>query len=226
MAKVLIVEDDHSTADLLKDVLSSEHHTAETSDNGKDALYMLENYFFDLAIVDWELPDISGPDIVKHCRDKGLKLKFLMLTGRRQTSDKVKGLDSGSDDYLTKPFEIVELTARIRALLRRPDSTQSNDIVCGAVALDPVSHQVRVNDKEVKLLPTEYALLEFFLRHQNQVFSIQAILDRVWRSESDSSESAVRTCIVRLRKKLNSDENSNPRIVSVHGFGYKLVSDK
>ncbi|MBX9691441.1 MAG: response regulator transcription factor, partial [Cyanobacteria bacterium] len=131
-----------------------------------------------------------------------------------------------SDDYLTKPFEIVELIARIRALLRRPDNTQSNAIICGAVTLDPVSHQVRVNDSEVKLLPTEYALLEFFLRHPNQVFSIQAILDRVWRTESDSSESAVRTCIVRLRKKLNSDENTNPRIVSVHGFGYKLVSDK
>ncbi len=226
MAKVLIVEDDLSTIDLLKDLLLSEHYTVEATDNGKEALYLLENYHFDLAIVDWELPELAGVDVIQYCRDRGSQVKFLILTGRRSTADKVRGLDCGSDDYLTKPFDTAELSARIRALLRRQDQTHSNIITCGVITLDMVSHQVRVEDQEIKLQPTEYALLEFFLRHPNQAFSNEAILERVWKAESDATDNAVRTCVARLRKKLGTSDDTNPRIVSLHGFGYRLECDR
>lgn len=224
MAKVLIVEDDHSTVNVLKDILEAEQHTVESASNGADAMFLLDNYQFDLAIVDWELPDAAGVDIIKRSRERGVSLKFLILTGRGDSSDKIKGLDSGSDDYMTKPFDKGELMARVRALLRRPNDVQGNELKAGNLTLNTVSHQVQVGDQEVDLLPKEYSLLEFFLRHPNQVFSIEAILERVWKSESDSSESAVRTCVTRLRKKIESEDG--PQIVSVHGFGYKMTLSK
>ncbi|MBX9693366.1 MAG: response regulator transcription factor [Cyanobacteria bacterium] len=226
MIRVLIVEDDLASSKLLSDFLTSEHYSVVATDNGSGAISLLENEQFDMAIIDWELPDISGVEIIKASRERGLQTKFLMLTGRQHALDKVEGLDSGADDYLTKPFEIAELSARVRALMRRPEDMKPTVIKYGVVTLDTVSHKVHIRGEEVKMLPTEYALLEFFLRYPNQVFSIAAILDRVWHSESDASESAVRTYITRLRNKLATNEEESPRIISVHGYGYKLVGTK
>ena len=223
MAKILIVEDDPSTVDVLQDFLESEQYTIDVARNGSDAIYLLKNYQFDLAIVDWGLPDLSGCDVIQNCRKFGSSIKILMITGKREAADTAEGLDAGADDYVTKPFHLAELAARIRALLRRPGEAPRKTLNAGPITIDTVAHRVTVEGEEIKLLPKEYALLEFLIKHEDQVFSVEALLDRVWQSESLTGESAVRTCVTRLRKKISTGKKSSPKIISIHGEGYKLV---
>jgi DNA-binding response OmpR family regulator len=144
-----------------------------------------------------------------------------MLTGRGSISDKEAGLDSGADDYLTKPFNMKELSARIRAMLRRSTSQPSNVLTTGDLVVDPGKYKVLRKGVEIQLLPREFALLEFFMRHPDEVFSAEALLQRVWHSESEATSDALRTCIKRLRQKIdNSDEDSV--IQTIPRVGYRL----
>src|SRR5262249_24106495 len=135
------------------------------------------------------------------------------------------GLDSGADDYLTKPFHFKELAARLRALLRRPAGVNRNELKAGDITLNPGSHQVFRGDDEISLQPKEFALLEFLMRHPNQPFSAEAIIDRVWMSESDALPDTVRIQIMRLRKKIDTDEKHS-MIRTIHRVGYMLVPPK
>lgn len=218
MPKILIIEDDQANANLIRDWLTHELYTVEAVYTGEDGLYMCKNFPFDLVIIDWGLPSISGIDIIQQLRLCGRELPILMLTARKETSDKERGLDVGADDYLTKPFEMRELSARVRALLRRTPIFKEDILRCGAIELDRLSRRVSVNGQVVTLMPTEYSLLEFFMRHPDQVYSIDELLTNVWRSDSEAGEMAVRTYITRLRKKLGE----HGRIRTVHGMGYKL----
>ena len=222
MAKILIVEDDRTMADLLKQTLEMEKHSVELTDNGETGLELLKNYQFDAAIVDWEMPILDGVEMVRRFRDAGGFTPILFLTARSSVPEKEMGLDAGADDYLTKPFALRELSARVRSLLRRTAPTKTSQLRCGPIVLDTVTGEVTREGELVTLLPQEFALLEFFLRHPNQLFPGNALLNHVWSTGSETTEVGVRTCITRLRKKL-SVEGQESVIHTVHGQGYKLV---
>jgi DNA-binding response OmpR family regulator len=221
MAKILLIEDDPSLTKMMNDWLALEHHSLESVGDGKEGFDRLQIYNYDLVIIDWQLPGMEGPDVVKSFRAAGGTLPILMLTGKSAVSDKEIGFDSGADDYLTKPFHMKELSARIRALLRRPSAMVSNILTIGRLSMDPVKHVLQRDGVEIKLLPKEFALLEFFMRHPNQVFNADALLNRVWSSESDATIDALTSCIKRLRKKVDL-EGEGSCVKTVHGVGYKM----
>jgi len=224
LAKILLVEDDPELAKLVKNWLSLEHHNVESVDDGEEALTRLKISTYDLVVLDWNLPKLSGVEVLRQFRAIGANTPVLMLTGKSAISEKEEGFDAGADDYLTKPFHGKELTARVRALMRRPPNLTGDVLRVGALVLERDNFNVTNNGKSVKLLPKEFALLEFLMRYPNKVFSAEALLERVWISESDATVDAVTTTIKRLRKKLEADEGSSP-ICTVHGVGYKLVSE-
>jgi DNA-binding response OmpR family regulator len=221
MAKILVVEDDKEIQDSIKKVLELEHHQVEAVDDGGEGLFRLTSYFYDLALLDWQLPSKDGVDILREFRDGGGKTPIIMLTGKSSIDDKEHGLDAGADDYLTKPFSGKELAARIRALLRRPALTSSNVLKGMGIELDVSSNEIRKNGELVELLPREVKLLEFLMRNPNRVFEQDAILNRVWPSDSDATSEALRSTVKRLRKKIDPDGEI---IRTVHGVGYVFRS--
>lgn len=221
MSKILLVEDEADLSGPISDKLTREKHVVQVVANGDEALECLRLYQYDLIILDWMLPGASGLDICRKFRSKKGTTPILMLTARSSLEDKEAGLDCGADDYLTKPFYLRELLARVRAILRRPAQTPGTVITIGCLTLDPLAKTVTKNDKPLHLLPKEYALLEFFMRHNNQVFSAEALVDRVWPSDSLMLPDTVRTYIKNLRKKI--DRPNVPSMIStIHGMGYKL----
>lgn len=210
---------------MVRDWLTFEHHLVETADNGRDGLDKLAFYQYDLVILDWELPEMTGIEICREFRSRGGTTPVLMLTGKGTINDKESGYEAGADDYLTKPFHMKELSLRLRALLRRGGATlQADQLKFRDLMLEPASHRVTREGKDLGLLPKEFALLEFFMRHPNQVFSAEALLSRVWASETDTTVDAVSTCIKRLRKKVDVDGQTSV-IKTVHGVGYKLEAE-
>jgi two-component system OmpR family response regulator len=223
MAKILLVEDDVDLTVMVETWLSSESHTVEVVHNGQEGLERLRVSDYDVVVLDWELPGMAGVDVLKHFRNEQGRTPVLMLTGKRSVDDKEIGLDLGADDYLTKPFHVKELSARIRALLRRTGPSKSNILKVGDLVLDPSRHKLTKGGVEVQLLPREFALLEFLMRHPEDVFSGEALLQRVWHSESDATIEAIRTCIKRLRQKLDQDDDSSI-IETIARIGYRLKS--
>ena len=221
MAKILIVEDDRDYAEMVSTWLQHEHHLVESVHSGLDAQATLAINQYDLIVLDWDLPGASGAQVCKEFRDHGGKTPIILLTGRRSVEDKEQGLDIGADDYVTKPVHVKELSARIRALLRRASDKQSNVLRVGDIELDPKTFSVTRAGSELKLSKQEFALLEFFMRHPNHVFSPDALLERVWLSESDASPTAIRACMTRLRQKIDRPGEDSV-IRTVHGVGYKL----
>ncbi|NJL71005.1 MAG: response regulator transcription factor [Candidatus Competibacteraceae bacterium] len=221
MPKILLIDDDHQLVESLTILLESEMFAVESVLNGADAKDRLRHYEHDVIILDWSLPDYSGVELCKQFRALGKTTPVLMLTGRSEVEDKEMGLDAGADDYLTKPFSTRELLARVRALLRRYAMSSSNILELENLVLNPSTREVSRNGRNIELLPREFAVLEFLMRHPNQVFTGQALLNHVWASESDASVDAVRTCVMRLRKKLDL-EGETPLIHTVYGVGYKI----
>ncbi len=223
MQKILIVEDDPEIAKAVSERLKQEHYEVQHCDNGQIGLERLKSEVYDLAILDWELPGLSGIEICKRYRIAGGAIPILMLTGRESIADRTTGLDTGADDYLVKPFSLQELAARVRALLRRPTAVASNLIELGPLKLDTVKHRISKNGVEIQLMPRDFSLLEFFMRNPEQVFSSEALLLRVWNNDSDVGPDALRTSIKRLRKKLDAGaDESRSMIENVPRVGYRL----
>ncbi len=222
MAKILIVEDEPDLSEPVRAYLTHEHHLVEVVADGLEAMERLRFYKYDVIILDWMLPGMQGVEVCKGFRDSGGTTPILMLTSRRQTNDKIIGLDAGADDYLTKPFDVHEVSARVRALLRRPQTVHSNVLRVRNIILETSTFRVTREGTDIQLLPKEFALLEFFMRHPNQVFSAEALLDRVWSSESEASPETIRTYIKRLRQKIDRKDEQSSIISTVHGVGYKL----
>lgn len=222
MAKVLVVDDDKSLTTMLKDLLTFDHHSVEVAHDGDDASDKLTVSKYDLLVLDWDLPKSSGVDICRRLRGKGDLTPILMLTGKDHINDKTTGFEAGVDDYLTKPFHPKEFTARIGALLRRAAGQPSTNLVIRNISVDTLKFRVTKDGTDVELLPKEFAVLEFMMRHPDQVFSCEALLQRVWSSDSHTGPEAVRSCITRIRKKLEADGDP-PLIKTVHGVGYKIV---
>lgn len=224
MAKILVVEDDLAICTIIVDWLSHQHHTVEITHNGLEADQYLKTYQYDVIVLDWGLPDLSGVEICKRYKTAGGRAPILMLTGKHDIEDKEEGFNAGADDYLTKPFDIKELSARIRALLRRPTNVYDNILSIRNIALDPNNHLATKNGAPVKLTPKEFAVLEFFMRNPNKVFKADALLDHIWNSEAGCGPETVRTCIKRLRRQI--DEPGVASIIeNVHGVGYKLAAE-
>lgn len=221
MAKILVVEDDTQISQFVCDSLVFEHHTVEAAYDGDDGDEMLAVNEYDLVILDRTLPGKDGIDICKAYRARGGGAPVLMLTGMSKIAERAEGLDSGADDYLTKPFHIQELQARVRALLRRRTGKLLEDVLTlGHVTLDTKSFKVTSNGSSVRLVPKEFALLELLMRHTGQVFSSEAIIARVWTAEEEASPETIRTYIKNIRKKLESPSHQSI-IHTVHGVGYK-----
>ncbi|MBS2000140.1 MAG: response regulator transcription factor [Candidatus Obscuribacterales bacterium] len=223
MAKILVVEDDPAICSIIVDWLTHQHHTVEVSHNGLEADQYLKMYQYDVIVLDWGLPELSGVEICKRYKTAGGRAPVLMLTGKHDIEDKEEGFNAGADDYLTKPFDIKELSARVRALLRRPTNVYDNILSIRNVSLDPNNHIVTRNGAPIKLTPKEFAVLEFFMRNPNKVFKADALLDHIWNSEAGSGPETVRTCIKRLRRQIDEPGVSSI-IENVHGVGYKLAS--
>ncbi|MDQ5936924.1 MAG: Response regulator transcription factor [Cyanobacteriota bacterium erpe_2018_sw_21hr_WHONDRS-SW48-000092_B_bin.40] len=221
MAKILVVEDDRLVAELLRDRLKLDQHKVELAHNGQDALDLALSFHFELLILDLGLPGLDGIEVLKGYRSKGQTSPVLILTGKNQAAEIELGLDAGADDYMTKPYDIRELCARVRALLRRAANSTSNVLTCGEITMDTARAEVRVGDNLVKMLQTEYQLLEFFLRHKGRVFSAEELLSSCWDSETEATEGAVRTYITRIRKKIDV-EGKKSMLQSIYGLGYKL----
>jgi DNA-binding response OmpR family regulator len=221
MAKVLVVEDNRELASMINDWLVFEHYEVEFAYTGSDGMEMLQHYLYDAIILDWELPNKSGIEICRDFRSSGKMTPILMLTGKSEIDDKEMGLDAGADDYLTKPFHMKELGARLRAIIRRAANAPSNVLKAGDIELNPTTFEVTKGGAPIDLLKREFALLEFFMRNPNRVFSAEALLDRVWTSESDATAEALRTTLGRLRKKIDTPK-ADSLIKTVHGVGYKL----
>lgn len=223
MSKILLVEDELDLSNQIRDWLIRDHHIVEAIENGEMAYHQLRVSKYDVIILDWQLPGMSGLEICKKYRSMGGKSPVLMLTARSTVDDRETGLDAGADDYLCKPFHLKELSARVRALIRRSSSGSqaANVLHLGDITLDPSARRVSKGGHDVKLEPKEFALLEFLMRNRNVVFSADALLDRVWESDTSVSPDSIRTYIKALRKKLDQSGEASI-ITTVHGLGYRL----
>lgn len=223
-ARILVVEDEEPLSVLLKYNLETEGHNVETVTRGDDAEIRLKENLPDLLVLDWMIPGVSGIELCRRIRQNPdtSRLPIIMLTARGEEGDRVRGLSTGADDYMVKPFSTPELVARVRALLRRSKpEVLANTLTAGDLILDRETHRVFRGDQEVKLGPTEFRLLEFFLQHPGRVFSRAQLLDRVWGESIYIDERTVDVHIGRLRKAVNVD-GSTDVIRTIRGAGYSL----
>ena len=224
---VLVVEDEDALSTLLHYNLEKEGYRVSLAADGEEALTQIDEQLPDLIVLDWMLPKVSGIEVCRRLRGRAetRNVPIIMLTARGEETDRIRGLDTGADDYIVKPFSMVELTARIRAVLRRirpglaEDRTRQGDLT-----IDRVSHRVKREGREIHLGPTEFRLLDYFMQHPGRVFSREQLLDAVWGSDVYVEARTVDVHVGRLRKALNLDTETDP-IRTVRSAGYALDVD-
>jgi len=221
MSKILIVEDEAFLANEIKEWLHHEQYIVEVLADGVSADSVLSACRFDVIILDWMLPGLTGIEICRRFRNAGGRTPILMLTARDSLESKEMGLDSGADDYLTKPFHLKELSARIRSLLRREMVAPALQLKVNDIVLEPTSRTVTKAGKEIHLEPREFNLVEFLFRHPNVTFASEALIQRVWESSTSTSTETLRSYIKSIRKKLDVPGEESI-ITTVHGLGYKV----
>jgi heavy metal response regulator len=217
--RILVVEDEKKVSSFIKRGLEEEKYEVETAFDGEDGLKLATEKLFDLIILDWMLPKKDGLTMVKEIRENKIVTPVLMLTAKDSLEDIIAGLDSGSDDYVTKPFAFAELLARVRALLRRSEMDKGAELRFADLRLDPVTHKVWRRDKEIDLTAKEYGLLEYFMRNPNQVLTRTMIADHVWDYTFDTFTNIIDVYVNYLRKKIDRDEEKK-LIHTVRGVGY------
>lgn len=222
MARILLVEDDPSLARGLAASLKAAGHTVDVAEDGETALMVAFDEPFGLVTLDLGLPDMSGLDVLRRLRAKGIKTPVLILTARDALEDKVDGLDLGADDYLLKPFEPSELEARIRALLRRSQGEASSVIAVGRLVVDQAHATATVGDRPLDLRRREWALLDRLLARVGKVVSKERLAGEIFGFDEPVGPNAVEVYVARLRRKLGDD---GPEIRTIRGLGYMLVSD-
>jgi two-component system OmpR family response regulator len=221
--RVLVVEDEPKMAALLRRGLVEEGHAADVVARGEDAVWRAEAHPYDAIVLDVMLPGMSGFETCRALREAGAWTPVLMLTARDAVEDRVAGLDAGADDYLTKPFSLAELLARLRALVRRGDVERPTELVVGDLRLDPASRRVWRGKTEVQLSPKEFALLETFMRRPGQVLSRLQLLEHAWDFAYDNRSNVVDVYVRYLRQKLDRPFGRES-FETVRGVGYRLAS--
>ncbi|HOE68096.1 MAG TPA: response regulator transcription factor [Candidatus Omnitrophota bacterium] len=224
--RILIVEDEKKMAGFLDRGLREEGYAVDIAYDGEKGWEYAVTNEYDVLILDWMLPRMSGVDLCKKIRNEGRQVPILILTARDTVEDKIQGLDVGADDYLTKPFSFDELLARLRALLRRPHRLKDKTVLeCGTMTMDLIKRRVVVEGEEIALSQKEFSLLEYLLRHEGEVVSRTAIAEHVWDLHFDPMSNTIDVYINFLRKKFG-EKNIDFRIETVRGTGYRLVSEK
>lgn len=220
---MLVAEDDPGLRSVLERGLREGGYVVDAVADGEAALDYLRAYDYEVAVLDWRMPKVSGLEVVQKLRSRGSSLPVLMLTARDTSADRVAGLDEGADDYLVKPFDFGELLARLRALQRRPASTLSPRLAVGDLVLDPSTREVRAGSDEPALTATELAILELLLRRSPAVVDRRTIAVQVWDQEADAvGSNTIEVHIARLRSKI---AGASVHIETVRGAGYRVVAD-
>lgn len=220
--KILLVEDDDRITDPLAEDLRHQSHAVDIAHDGLAGWAFAQAATYDAILLDWMLPKLDGVQLCQRLRQSGCQAYILLLTAKDATGDKVIGLDAGADDYLVKPFEIDELTARLRALSRRQPLYQSAVLKHGEIELTSSIHGVTYKGTSLELTSKEYMLLEYFLGHPTQVISRSALLERLWEFDRLSGEQTIKTHLTNLRRKLKQAGCQKDIIETVYGVGYRL----
>jgi two-component system, OmpR family, response regulator len=221
---VLVIEDDPKLTVLLRKGLAMDGHVVDTVMRAGDGLERAQSDAYDAVILDLTLPDLDGLDVARRLRDVGSSVPILMLTARETLRDRVHGLTAGADDYLSKPFAFEELRLRLRAITRRGPILEPDRLVVADLILDRTTHEVTRAGRPLALAPKQYALLEYLMRHPNQVLSRPAILDRVWDYGFDPFANVVESAIRRLREAVDHG-HERQLIHTVRGVGYTIRAE-
>jgi len=219
--RTLVIEDDFKMAALLKRGLEQQRHSVLVARTGPEGLDLALNYFFDAIVLDVMIPGVDGFEVSRRLRAAGKATPILFLTARDTENDVVQGLDSGGDDYLTKPFSFREFAARLRALTRRAPHVAQTTLRAADLELDPATHRVARAGRNIVLTKTEYSLLEFMLRHPDTVLTRDTLIDAVWGLQEQVGDNTLDTFIKLLRHKVDADY-ALKLIRTVRGFGYQL----
>lgn len=219
--KILLIEDDRKISNFITKGLKEELMSVDQAYDGEEGLYLSDVNRYDVMIIDWMLPKISGPDIIQHVRLKQITTPILMLTARDDIDDRIEGLESGADDYLSKPFAFSELIARIRALHRRSGYDDTRLLKVNDLSLDPLTRDVTRGEKRIELSIKEYELLEFLMRHKNRIVTNTMIIENIWNMQEQIESNVVSVTIYHLRNKI--DKAFEEKLIkTVRGSGYRL----
>lgn len=222
MTRILIVEDDERISRPVAEDLQNQCYAVDTARDGEQGWLKASENVYDLILLDWMLPKLDGLSLCKKLRDTDYVGAILMLTAKDTNQDKIRGLDSGADDYLIKPFAIDELSARVRAMLRRQSGDKRPILAVGELRLDPASCMVTFGETKVAVTPTEYRLLAFFLRNPNRTFTKEELLERLWDSQERVAGELIKAHMKGLRNHLKKAGAPDDIIETVHGLGYRL----
>lgn len=223
--KILLVEDDQATCALLASSLGA-YYVVEIGADGQSAIDLVEQFGYDLVLLDVGIPEVDGISVCKRLRARGCQVPILLLTAKDKATDRVMGLDAGADDYMIKPFNIPELLARIRALLRRGRTMAPSTVIHGELQINGVINEIRYGQQVLRLTPKEYGILELLLLHPQRIFSRAALIDRLWELDDSPTESAISSHVKAIRQKLKVAGASQDLIETIYGFGYRLRSLK
>lgn len=228
MAKILVVEDEPNMQIGLRDNLEFESFEVTVARDGQEGLNELLNHTFDLVLLDVMMPKMSGFDVCKAARKEGVKTPIIFLTAKGEEIDKVLGLELGADDYITKPFSIRELVARVKAVLRRTEGTSDEkegpkELEIGRLKVDFTRYEASSNGEEVKMSHKEFEVLLYLYKHKNEIVSRYQLLEDVWGYEATPTTRTVDNFILKLRQKIEENPNDPKFILTVHGAGYKMI---
>ncbi|AYA64015.1 response regulator transcription factor [Alteromonas sp. RKMC-009] len=219
--RLLIAEDDSRLLTQLDALLQQNGYSVDLADNGNNALYQLQEYNYDLAVIDIGLPGIDGFDVIRKARQNDVRTPVLILTARDRWQEKVEGLDAGADDYLTKPFHNEELLARVKALIRRASGQANPSIQFGPVCLDTVAEEITLNDVRLDLTAYEYKVMEYLMLNPQKIVSKTELTEHIYDQDFDLDSNVIEVFVGRLRKKLDPDGTLKP-IETLRGRGYRL----
>jgi len=222
--RVLLIEDDQRLVESLGSHLRAAGYAVDVSTDGIDGLFIGEEYPIDLAIIDLGLPELSGLEVIRRLRQRGRDFPILVLTARSDWQDKVEGLEAGADDYLTKPFQVEELMARINALLRRTGGHARPEVQLGPIRVDLTAQRVFRGDAEIELTTFEYKVLNYLVMHPGAVVTKTELSEHIYEEDADRDSNVIEVFIGRLRRKLDPDGELNP-IETLRGRGYRLALD-
>ncbi|MFQ5528184.1 MAG: response regulator transcription factor [Thermoanaerobaculia bacterium] len=223
--RILVIEDEIELAEAVVDLLREESYAVDLATDGDSASELMAVNTYDCVLLDWTLPGRSGLELLESWRADGDETPVLMLTGRSAVEDRVSGLDTGADDYLTKPFSLVELLARVRSLIRRRSKALQTSLETADVSMDRASRRVTVAGNPVELSPKEFTLLEYLLRNVDQVVTRTDLIEHVWDDSFDSFSNLVDVTIYKLRKKIDGGQNGR-LLHTVKGVGYVLKDER